>query len=186
MTEPTDPPLDERIAATAETSDTSTAADLAVADEPPAPAPERVGRGALFAVPVLPIGVVAWVVVWQLGFVSAFVAFGLVALAAFLYRLGSGGRVGGRGLAVIVGLTVVTLVVAFLAGFAADLAAFLAVPFPGSIGDPVFLDNLALNLFDNPELWAEYLPTILISVGLAALGVFSVVRQLAKEARSTR
>ena len=56
--------------------------------------PERVLRGILFSLLIIPAGVLAWAIIWQLGFMSAIVAFGVAVGGAWLYRFGSGGRMG--------------------------------------------------------------------------------------------
>lgn len=169
-----------------------TAARLEAASAPSTPATsaknlptERLGRGLLFSLVIIPAGIILWVLIWQLGFISALVAFAVVIGATFMYRLGSGGRISLRGLIVIVAVTLVTLVLAFLSGMAADLAAFLDISLLSAIGNADFWDTFALNVFDNPALWADYTPTILISLAFAALGTFSVFRSVSQEARSS-
>jgi hypothetical protein len=164
--------------------DAETPAGAAADESAPAAPRERIGRGALFALGALPAGVLVWVLVWQLGFISAIVAFGVVIAATFLYRLGSGGRVGKGGLAVILGITVVTLVVAFLAGLAVEMGAALGYVLPASLTDPLFWDDFAYNVFDNPELWSELTFSIVMTIVFTILGTFGVVRQLSKEARA--
>lgn len=156
------------------------------ADETSAPPPERVARGLLFALATIPLGVVLWVVIWQLGYVAAFVSLAIVLGAAFLYRLGSGGRVSMKGLLVILGVTIVTIVLAFLAGVAVDIASFLGMSLFPALGNGEFWDTFALNIFDNPEMWAEYMPDIIMTVIFAALGTVGVIWSIFKEARAAR
>jgi hypothetical protein len=173
LTESTTPAAEELVDAAPPTADIA-----------PAVPTERIGRGALFALGAIPAGVLVWVLIWQLGFISAIVAFGVVIAATFLYRLGSGGRVGKGGLAVIVGITLVTLFVAFFAGLAVEMAGVLGYVLPASLTDPIFWDDFAYNVFDNPELWSELTLSIVMTVVFAVLGTFGVVRQLSKEARA--
>ena len=180
MTEPLTPPTED--APPTEVATTDTEAPVAAAVVLP---PERIGRGALLALAAIPVGVIAWVLIWQFGFISAIVAFGVVVAAAFLYRLGSGGRVGTIGLAIIVAITIVTLVVAFFAGIAVEMANVLGYVLPASLSDPAFWDDFAYNVFDNPAMWEELTMSIVMTVVFAALGMFGVVRRLAKEARAT-
>lgn len=151
---------------------------------PPLP-PERVLQGFLLSLVMIPAGIVVWVLIWQLGFISALVAFAVVIGVTFFYRLGSGGRIGKQGLALIIAVTLVTLVLAFLGGVGADLAMFLGLSPFAALGNAGFWDMFAINVFDNPALWAEYTPTILISLAFAALGTFSVFRSVAQEARAS-
>ena len=163
-----------------------------VGSAPPAPQPpvqevlppENIVRGLLLSLVAIPVGVIVWVVIWQMGFISALVSFLVVSLAAFLYRLGSGGRLSTPGVLVISAVTLVTLVISFLAGVAADMATALAYPMPSSLTDPLFWSDYTYNLFENPDMWADYVTSILMSVVFAALGVFGVVRQLAKQAKA--
>lgn len=150
----------------------------------PAPGRERVLRGILFALPVIPVGVIAWVVIWQWGFISAIVAFGVAAGAAFLYRRGSGGRVSWAGVVSIIAVTLVTLVLAFLGGIASDLAAAMGVDFISAMRWPEFWDVYMQNVLGNPELWSSLTPDLLMSLLFAALGCFSVLRNLMKQART--
>ncbi len=147
---------------------------------------ERVVRGFLFSLAIIPLGVILWVVIWQLGYVAAFVALAIVLGAAFLYRLGSGGRVSMKGLFVILGVTVVTIVLAFLAGVAADIASFLGMSLIPALGNGEFWDTFAINIFDNPEMWAEYMPDIIMTVIFAAVGTVGVIWSIFKEARAAR
>lgn len=173
-----------RLEAAATTPPATPAANPEAVEVPSAPLPpERVGRGLLFSLAVIPLGIIVWVLIWQLGFISAIVAFGISFGATFLYRLGSGGRISVRGLVVIIAVTLVALVLAFLGGMAADLASFLGISLPAALGNAEFWDTFALNVFDNPALWGEYTGSILMSLAFAALGAFGVLRSVFKETR---
>ncbi|MDY0909474.1 hypothetical protein [Microbacterium sp. CFBP9034] len=152
----------------------------------PEPGPERVGRGILLSLLIIPAGVLAWTIIWQLGFMSAIVAFGVAVGAAWLYRRGSGGRIGAVGIAATIVVTLVTLVLAFLAGIAADLATFLEIDLLTAIGSAEFWDLYVLNVTDNPELWEQLTPDILFALLFAALGTFSVFWNLAKAAKAAK
>ncbi len=169
--------------------DPSATAPAADQHEPAAPqefAPEQVGRGILLSLLVIPAGVLAWAIIWQLGFMSAIVAFGVAVGAVWLYRRGSGGRIGAIGIAATIVVTIVTLVLAFLAGLAIDLAAFLEIDIPTAITSPEFWDLFLLNVFDNPELWEAMTGDIVFAVLFAALGAFSVFWRLAKAAKADK
>lgn len=155
----------------------------------PAPAPaqpaELVSRGFLFSLLAIPAGIAVSLVLWQWGFISAIAAFGVVWAALALYRSGSGGIVSRTGFWVVVSVTVVTLVLSFLAGMAWDMATFLELDVPTAFVSSEFWALFQFNLADNPDLWAAYAPDMLISLGLAALGTFSVFRGLAKQTSGT-
>ena len=145
--------------------------------------PENVGRGLLFSLAVIPVGIVIWTLISMTGFITSLVAFAVSAGAVWLYRKGSGGRVSFKGVIVIAAITLVTLVLALLAGFAWNEAAGLA---EGS-------DVSTLELLSTPFFWAvfgEYLPeilglnilNILLALVFGVLGAFSVLRAVFKEA----
>ena len=148
---------------------------------------ENIGRGLLFALLVIPVGIILWTVIWAIGFIAAIVGFVVAFGAGFLYRFGSGGRVGVVGAVVISLITLVTLVVAFFAGLAWDWAtvvadetgstAFAAIALPG------FWDSLFQVLAD-PEVIQSYAGQFAIALGLGALGCFSVLRSTFKEAKA--
>ncbi|GAA5027843.1 hypothetical protein ACFQRL_05845 [Microbacterium fluvii] len=172
-----------------DSADLSAHADSTTAEPPAASAAaalpaENVARGALFALAALPLGVALWCVIWQLGFISALVAFAVVAGGAWLYRRGSGGRVGGAGIAVIVAVAAVTLVLAFLGGLVFDVASALGYPMPASLTDELFWGDYWYNITDNPQLWEEMTMTIVMTIGFAILGAFGVVRQLLAERKT--
>lgn len=103
---------------------------------PPAPAaavpapvvlpPENIVRGLLLALITLPAGIVAFSVIYSLGFIASIVALGVAAAAFFLYRVGSGGRVSTIGAVIIAAVTVVTLVLAFLVAQYVSIAVALS------------------------------------------------------------
>jgi hypothetical protein len=87
--------------------------------------PENTTRGVLLALVALPVGVLVWLLLWSVGFVASIVAIGIALAALFLYRRGSGGRIGTLGAATVTAITVVGIVAAFVGGsllHAADTA----------------------------------------------------------------
>lgn len=137
---------------------------------------ERVGRGALVALLILPAGVAAWLLVWSLGYVASIVA-ALVSVGAFwLYTRGAGGisRVGAL---VVLGITVVTLLIAFFAGIVLDVAkAYGDVTGLGAWG--AFTHEAFWPSFwqDFPAVFAEERGDLLWAVGFGALGSFATLR----------
>ena len=79
---------------------------------------ERVGRGVALALVALPLGVLAWLLLWTTGFVASIVALAIAMGALALYRVASGGRVGHVAAFVITLITAVGIAVSLLAGFA--------------------------------------------------------------------
>lgn len=146
-----------------------------VAPQPVAP-PANVGRGALFALATIPVGVAAWVVLWGFGFIASIVAALVAFLAVRLYVLGAG-RLSRTGALVVLAVTVVTLTLAFVGGIAWDAAT--AVSEDGSISawdavtDPGFWSWFWSIL---PEVLPDYGADIAWAAGFGALGSFATLR----------
>ena len=155
--------------------------ETAAALPAPAEPAERVARGFAFALLALPAGILVWLLLWQWGFIGSIAAFGVAWAALVLYRRGTGGVVSRSGMWVVVSVTAVTLVLSFLSGMAWDMATFLELELPAVFANPEFWTLFQYNLTGNPDLWAAYVPDILIAVLLAVLGTFSVFRALAKQ-----
>jgi hypothetical protein len=141
---------------------------------------ENVPRGTILALLILPVGIAVWLLIWSFGFIASIVAF-LIALGGmFLYRLGAG-RMSVAGAVRVAMITVVTLLIALVAGFAADVAFVFASEF----GIPP-LDALALPGFwpiTFEYMFGEGLMSTLAALGFGALGCFSVLRAGFAEAK---
>ena len=102
------------------------AAAGALAGAQPAPPvalpPENVMRGVLFSLIALPVGVILFVIIWNLGYVASIVGFAIAFAAYFLYKKGSGGRISIRGALLVGAVTLVTLAIAFIIAETMDLA----------------------------------------------------------------
>jgi hypothetical protein len=85
--------------------------------EPGTP-PERVGRGIGFALIAAPVGIGLWLLLWSAGFIVSVFALGIALAALYLYRFGSGGRIGTTGAitvtAITVGSTAISIMVALV------------------------------------------------------------------------
>ena len=86
----------------------------------PALPPERVGRGAAFALLAVPAGALVAGLIWKIGFVASISSFIIAALAATLYVRGSGGRFT-KGILVIAAVIALGVVVSFFTVVAVDL-----------------------------------------------------------------
>ena len=104
--------------------------DALATPAPYLPVRENVGRGAPAALVTVPVGVIAWVIVWGFGFVASIVGFVVALLALRLYLWGAG-RISRAGAAVVLLTTTVTLLVAFFAGI--DDCRFKRVVEPGDV-----------------------------------------------------
>lgn len=157
------------------------------ASEPAAPAGrEDVLRGSVFALAAVPLGLIAWLVLWDLGWMASVAAFIAAAGAARLYVLGTGGIISRRGAWVVVALTVVTVLLSFLGSMLIDAAKYLGG------GSPLFMlaeaqtwDLLGFNLATNRELVDSYAGDFLIALLFSALGCFFTLRQLFAQTRNS-
>lgn len=134
----------------------------AVPADPDAPAVRDVGeprenvvRGLLLCLPLVPVGVVAWLLVASGPFTAVLVAFVVSGAAPVFYRFGSGGLVGRPGVVVVTVVVLVTLVAAVVSGIAVDVATALGYPMPGSLVDPVCWRDVTAHLVENPATWGE-------------------------------
>ncbi len=139
-----------------------------------------VRRGTVAALGVIPIGIIAYVALYQFGFVASVVGFGVAWLAAFFYQQGSGQRIMDRTAAVrIAVITLATIVVAIAAAIVWDVAGYwadqsgastVAVLFTGD-----FWDYFVYDLSDW-EYFSPYLPDIGIGLLFGIIGSFSTLR----------
>lgn len=143
--------------------------------------PENVGRGILFSLAVIPVGVILWTLIWSMGFIAAIVAFAVAFGAAWLYQKGSGGRVGAKGIVWIIVVTLVTLVIAFFAGIAASVASESGLAF----GSPQFWAAYQY-ILSSDATWSSLTRDILMSLLFAALGIFSAIRGVMQANKARR
>lgn len=145
--------------------------------EPPAVVPTgNLGRGTLFALATIPVGVVAWVLLWGMGFIASIVAALVAFLAVRLYVLGAG-RLSRPGALVVLAVTVVTLALAFVGGIAWDAATAVGEESGtgtwGLLVDPEFWSWFWAIL---PDALPEYGTDIAWAAGFGALGSFTTLR----------
>src|SRR3954449_10410222 len=103
---------------------------LPSSSSPPA---ENLQRGVIFALIALPAGVIVWDILWGFGFIASIVAFGVAYLAVRLYRFGSGGRVSRNGAIAVAIITIGTLIIAVISGFAVKIVGLYAEQFGTSV-----------------------------------------------------
>ncbi|GCD19426.1 hypothetical protein ACFO3K_00465 [Cellulomonas algicola] len=145
--------------------------------QPPAVAPVgNVGRGALFALATIPLGIAAWVVIWGFGFIASIVAAAVAFVAVKLYVLGAG-RLSRPGALVVLAITVVTLALAFVGGIAWDAAVAVAEEGGVSTWDALTEPNFWSWFWPVlPEVLPEYGGDLAWAVGFGALGSFATLR----------
>jgi hypothetical protein len=140
-------------------------------------APERVGRGLLFASLGVLAGVVLTVVIWRLGFVASLTSLLLAVGAGWLYVKGAGAPPR-KGLVPLLLLIVAGVVVALLVAVASDIWVAYLNAFPDA-DTTELVQAVQFYLFDG-ETWSDsgVVRSVIMFVLFAALGMFSIVRQL--------
>jgi hypothetical protein len=152
---------------------------MAMYSAQPATPVENIGKGTVVALLVIPVGVIVWVLVWQLGVVASIISFGVAAAAVFLYRLGSGGAVSRAGAIRIIIITAATILLSIFAGIVSDVAVglgnYLSVSPFDALAEPRFWDIFTAYVTDSQSLSDLALP-VLIGVAFGVLGSFSTLR----------
>ncbi|MGO4534406.1 hypothetical protein [Leifsonia sp. 2MCAF36] len=146
--------------------------------------PERVGRGLALALVIIPAGVIAWTILWNVGFIASIVSWGVAVGAVWLYRVGSRARVTRGAFWGIVAIVAVTVVLSFLAGIFTDIVGVASIPFGEALTSPDFWQVYADNVFGNADMWQAYLPQVLFALLFAVLGCFMTFRRLSRESRA--
>jgi hypothetical protein len=138
---------------------------------------EDVQRGTIFALAVVPLGILVYVILWNVGFAASIVGFGVAWLAVRLYARGAGGTVGRAGAIRITAVTVGTLVLSLFSGIVSDTANYFATASNESPFIAILTPEFWTLFWDAfPTLIGGYLPTILIGLLFGLLGCFSVLR----------
>ena len=138
---------------------------------------EDVVRGIIFAAAVIPLGIILWLVIWNLGVVASVVAWAIAAGAARLYALGAGHPTR-RGVWAILLITVVTLVLAFIGGMWLDMVHQFGTNPMAALVDGDTWKIFGENLTQNRDLWKDYTVSILSALAFGALGCFFTLRRL--------
>lgn len=138
----------------------------------------------MFAAAAIPVGVVAWLVLWDLGWMASLVAFLASAGAARLYVLGTGGMISRRGVWVVVTVTVVTVLLSFLGSMLLDMAHFLGGGSPvNMLAEAQTWELLGFNLATNRDLVNTYAGDFMLGLLFSALGCFFTLRRLFAQTR---
>lgn len=150
-------------------------------DSTPAPttgdpvAAEKLLRGTLLALLVIPAGVIVWDFIWSIGFPPGVVGVGVALGALALYRLGSGGRISVGGAVRVSVIILVTMVLAFFSGFIVDAPEY----FQRALQSGRFFDALARN-FSYYETGGIVINVLLV-LAFTVLGVVTVFRTAATQ-----
>ena len=134
----------------------------------------KTGRGLLFALAAIPLGIVVWVIIWELGYVASLASFVITGAAVWLYEKGAGAppsRKAGIGL---VGICLLGVILAFISGIFADGWSYY--------GSTDYLSQGGLELSTSeklqyvaevmrqPQLWEAYTNDIVLTLLFTALG----------------
>jgi hypothetical protein len=140
---------------------------------------ENIGRGALVALLIVPVGIAAWIVLWQVGVVASIVSFGIAIGAVFLYRLGSGGAVSRMGAICIILITAVTVLLAIFGGIVSDVAVglgqYLGISPFEALNEPKFWDVFGGYVSD-PQQQSDLALPVILGLAFGVLGCFSTLR----------
>lgn len=140
---------------------------------------ENTTRGTLLSLAIIPLGVIAWVLIWNLGFVAGIVGFGIAIGALFLYRFGSGGIVSRGGAVRVALVTLLTVLIAMFATLVSDVVNALSeisgISAIETITHEAFWPSFQ-EIVTAPEVSGEYAKSFAIGLGLALLGSFSTLR----------
>jgi hypothetical protein len=149
--------------------------------------PENLVRGLLLSLLAVPAGILVFVLIWNLGFIASIVGFGVAFAAFFLYRLGSGGRVSMRGAIVVAAVTVVTLVLAFIAAEVFTVAGAIAkvndVSVPEVLASPE-LFGFVVRTLTAPDVVGALAGDAVMTLLFGALGCFTILRGAFREAKA--
>ena len=141
-------------------------------------------RGAVYALAAVPVGIAAWLVLWNMGWMASIVAFIAAALAARLYVTGAGGIISRRGAWVVVAITAVTVLLSFWGGMLVDAAKYLGGGSPLlMLADAQTWDLLLFNLSTNREPVDGYGGDFLVALLFSGLGCFFTLRRLFAQTR---
>jgi hypothetical protein len=146
------------------------------------PPSENLQRGVIFSLIALPVGVVAWDILWGVGFVASIVAFGVAYLASRLYRFGCGGRVSRNGAIAIAVVTIGTLIIAFISGFAVDIVGDYSRVTGASIPESLVSGRFWSIVFASMAT-GQALVQLLLAALFGALGCFSILRMAFRQSR---
>ena len=140
------------------------------------PVTENVGRGLLFSLAAIPLGVAAAALIWQLGFIASITSFAIAAGAAWLYTRGAG-SVPRAGLVPLIAVILAGVMASFLAVVVSDMVDVWNSPEGAELGWPSLSSFILGNIFD-PGVLGSYGTDMAMFGVFAALGVFSTVRRL--------
>jgi hypothetical protein len=147
----------------------------------PAAGEERVGRGLLFSLGGIVVGIALTVVMWKLSFFASFTSLAMAYSVAWLYTKGAG-RAPSKGAPGVIAVIVLGVAACLASLIATDTLTAIALDFPEA---PVALQVRAVaeNVF-NPGVWQQYTREVFMYLLFAALGTVGLIRQLGRARRA--
>jgi hypothetical protein len=139
-----------------------------------------VGRGLLFSLGGIVVGVVLTVVLWKLNFIASITSFAMAYSAIWLYAKGAG-RGPAKGAAGVIGVIALGVVACLASLVVADALTALAA-YPEIQGAEKA--QLVVAALLDPSVWGDYTREVLMYLLFAALGTFGLIRQLGRARRA--
>lgn len=138
--------------------------------------------GALYAINGLVLGVVAWIIIWQMGIMASIVSFGMAWAILWFYTKGAGGF-DRKSAYIVIAFIVAGIILCILSGIASDLVKAIMKDSQEArdagvvrlLTNPNFWGYFVTNLFGGDGLIVGYTTDILWSIALAGAGVFQTI-----------
>lgn len=144
--------------------------------------PTHPRKGLLLSLAVIPLGIAAWLFLWQFGFIASVVAWGIAGGAVWLYSYGAKGPVTKPVLPWLLLIILIAILAAFVSGLVTDLWNGYVTELNGEEG--FWSSEFWTFVWDNltyPDFISQYIPDFLISLAFAALGAGGIVYGLFKQ-----
>lgn len=150
------------------------------ADTAPGHPSEIVGRGLLFSLGGIVAGVVLTGLIWKVGFVASIAGYLMAMACVKLYEFGAGG-LPRRGAFPLIGVTVVGALLCMLAVVGIDANQYYSENVAGSF-DAVSRSAFIRSATTDPTVLKAYLSTFAMMALFTALGIFSTLRNIMRNA----
>lgn len=135
--------------------------------------------GRLLSLLIIPVGILAWVLLWKAGFIASIAAFGIAYGALWLFQLGAKTQPTRSDAYFLVGVILVGVILSFLGGMVSDAWTAWSEEFSESTsffsGD---FWSFVIDNFSSSELWGAYTTDILLSLLFVALGTGGMIKDL--------
>jgi hypothetical protein len=138
-------------------------------------------KGILVASLAIPVGIIAWDILWNFGFIASVISYGIAWAAIKLYTKSTSARPDKEVAKILLGIIVLGVVLSFLSGMAMDAQLSYSDQMHISAiqaftrGDfwIFYLTNLGYG-----DIWSQYVGDIIVSLVFAALGSYGIVKDL--------